>query len=412
MKLIFRVLNTHLKGLAHETDEETIRIGRGSGNDLTLRQSSISRHHAEVVQRDGVVNLKDRGSKNTTEVDGRAVDGARKVENGSILTLGDVYVQVSMVQPAGQTSKEDEEVTPGGAVSAVLEENMAETESAPGDVKNSGVPGRIQSFQARPGSEITSRRPEEERSEGAERKVWGVLALLSGIAASVMLVMFFINYTGLSDAPSARIGTSLRVGEVKIVEVPAGFVHSPVLSPTGIAEISRTLNLNIAVTVEATSQGIARAELFNPRGDRIFLYINVHRATRDETAGPDPQTPQERLQTARETLLIAESLRIDGRAYEAKELYAQAVDILHAPGIGGAALRMQRNAERKRSELEEKIEKKHGQLRFETSALVQTGRKREALRRLEDTMELISDPNDIRHQNANMLHRLLSSIIE
>jgi len=412
MKLIFQVLNTDLKGLVLETDKEVINIGRSSDNDLVLKENSISRYHATIVQNKQFATLQDRGSRNATEVDGRAVDGTTELVDGAILSFGDVSVRVSAAEPADAISGDEDEITPvGGSVAPF-------SNSAPGfETHTSGSKvedaGRVQGVSQ---SEETQKFASEsgiwQDVPHAEKKLWSVLALVLGITAAMILVIFFVNYSGAGDAPVTEIGASLRVGDVKIVEVPSGFVQAGSISPPGKAEVSRALNLNFAVTVQAVSRGRCRADLFNRRGDRIVLHLNIHPKDREGHVYAEPETPQERERAAREKMLIAESLRLNGRIYEAKQLYSEIVDILHAPGAGSSVLGLQRNAERKRSEIAEKIRKRYEELLFDTSALVQTGRYRGAMSRLEDTMELIPDQNDIRHQNARMLRRLLSSRIE
>ncbi len=406
MKLVFRVLNSQLKGLTFDTDKNAVSIGRSSDNDLVLRQDSISRRHALITQDEHTVRLEDMGSKNATEVDGEAVDGVAELEDGSILTFGDVAVQLTIRNGTGVAEGDE---TPENALIPPREETGGtDSENAPS--RYSAVTGPTGGAVAPAAAgAIRERTPQTELSQ-FEGRVWGLLAAVLGITAAVVAGFFFLNYTGVADRPVDSIGTSLRVGEVKIVEVPTGFVHDPQISPPDIVRVSRALNLNRAVTVEANSQGMASVVLKNTGGQRIVLHVNVLPRTGGPAASQRPMTGPEREAHARERMILAESLRLNGRLYEAKKLYEEVADMVFSPGSQAAVL--QQNALRKHAELTAQIDEKYENLYFEASAFVQLGQVRPALRRLEDIMELISDDNDLRHQNAMLLHRMLSSIME
>ncbi len=425
MKLIFRVLNTELKGLTYSTDNDIVDIGRSSDNDLTLKQRSISRHHAVIRQdEEGVVELEDLGSKNTTEINGQTCQGLTELASGTMLQFGDVKVHLSIPEleaPVPHKNNEDE-VTPEGAVMDTITEQdssgqISDTDSTGEDINNGkerGIKAYSNENQQRPPS-IEGFKPREDspgkiKLSENESTFWTVMSGVLGIIIAVIIAVYFIKHTGAGDAPLREMGTSLRVGEVKIVEVPSGFVHNPIISPSDMVEIERTLTLNMAVTIEARSQGMARAELYNPAGDRILLHIHILPREREPSRDLQPVPREERAETAREKMLLAESLRINGRLYEARKLYKEVTEMLRT--MGGSSSFLLRNAESKRSQLAREIDNKHEEMRFRTSALVKMGRRRDALNQLEDIMELIPDENDVRHQNAQMLHRMLLSIIE
>jgi ABC-type multidrug transport system ATPase subunit len=62
-------------------------IGRDSANDIVLEAPTISRFHAEVVYRDGSLEVRDLRSRNGTRLDGRVIDSAR-LEVGSEIGVG------------------------------------------------------------------------------------------------------------------------------------------------------------------------------------------------------------------------------------------------------------------------------------------------------------------------------------
>ncbi len=408
MKLSFHVLNSHLKGLTLDTEKERVTIGRSSDNDLALKQHSISRRHAVIVQDGEMVTLEDIGSKNATEVDGVAIDGITEIRNGAILTFGDVALQINMPELEESPLAGAEEITGRALVSAPTETAAAGYEAdLPGGSGESAVSARAADEAVSPGA---PRGIEKVQIPETENRVWGLLAAVLGIGAAVVIAFFFLNYTGATDRAAAEIGTSLRVGEVKIVEVPTGFVHNLEVYPPDLARVTRSLNLNIAVTVEAISQGMATATLYNSAGDRVLLHINVLPGARSGPVDHRPMSHQEREAAAREIMLSAESLRLNGRHYEAMKLYEEVVELLHP--LGAATARLQRNAENRRIELEALVTERHQQLFNELSDFVRLGKKRQALARLEDIMELIPDDGDLRHQNASVLHRMLVSMLE
>lgn len=66
----------------------TVRIGRGSGNDLVVDDLSVSRHHAELLAHtDGTYEIVDLGSHNGTFLNGQPADRA-PVSPGDIVGIG------------------------------------------------------------------------------------------------------------------------------------------------------------------------------------------------------------------------------------------------------------------------------------------------------------------------------------
>jgi ABC-type multidrug transport system ATPase subunit len=66
---------------------DRLTIGRDRGNDLVLADPNVSRFHAEVVRRAGVVELVDLGSRNGTRLDGRPVRRA-ELPAGTEIRIG------------------------------------------------------------------------------------------------------------------------------------------------------------------------------------------------------------------------------------------------------------------------------------------------------------------------------------
>lgn len=67
------------------------RLGRLPDNDIVLNDKRVSRHHAEVVQRDGRWMVRDAGSTNGTAVNGKVLSEA-VLRGGDVISLGGLEV--------------------------------------------------------------------------------------------------------------------------------------------------------------------------------------------------------------------------------------------------------------------------------------------------------------------------------
>ena len=74
-------------------EQRSLRIGRGWGCDLRVRDPSVSREHAELAVRGGVCRIRDMHSLNGTAVNGRRVTVA-DVRHGDVLTLGALGIRL------------------------------------------------------------------------------------------------------------------------------------------------------------------------------------------------------------------------------------------------------------------------------------------------------------------------------
>lgn len=81
------------EGTEHLMEATALRIGRGADNDLTLRNDSISRHHAEIHRaRDGSFSITDLGAGNGVLVNGRKVERAT-LQHEDVIELGEVRLR-------------------------------------------------------------------------------------------------------------------------------------------------------------------------------------------------------------------------------------------------------------------------------------------------------------------------------
>jgi hypothetical protein len=87
-----------------EDDEQLLRIvlppapglvviGRHSGCDVRVANTSVSRHHAAISARGGICRVRDLGSTNGTSLNGRPIDVA-DVRSRDHLMLGEVAIRL------------------------------------------------------------------------------------------------------------------------------------------------------------------------------------------------------------------------------------------------------------------------------------------------------------------------------
>jgi len=86
-RLTFTVLAGPDQGLACAVEAPRVRIGTAESNDVRLHDDTVSRHHCEVVVRDGRARLHDLDSTNGTRIEGVPIVEAL-LEPGARVRLG------------------------------------------------------------------------------------------------------------------------------------------------------------------------------------------------------------------------------------------------------------------------------------------------------------------------------------
>ncbi len=93
--LIF--LDEPFGGRSYELICERTSVGRGSENTLTIRDSSLSRQHCEILTFGSEVIVHDLGSRNGTFVDGRRLNGSQaQAKHGQVIAFGNVQVRLDI----------------------------------------------------------------------------------------------------------------------------------------------------------------------------------------------------------------------------------------------------------------------------------------------------------------------------
>ncbi|MCA9184260.1 MAG: EAL domain-containing protein [Pirellulaceae bacterium] len=86
------------------------RIGRRSNLELTLPCDCVSKEHAEILDRDGTLYVRDLGSTNGTYVNGNRITGEATLSEGDIVQFATVVFRVGRErdhQTEGHTIEED-----------------------------------------------------------------------------------------------------------------------------------------------------------------------------------------------------------------------------------------------------------------------------------------------------------------
>jgi phosphoserine phosphatase RsbU/P len=72
--------------------KERVTIGRARDSDIFLPDQWLSRHHAEIQEREGTFFLLDLGSKNGTLLNGERVRQQRRLQHGDVIALGEHHL--------------------------------------------------------------------------------------------------------------------------------------------------------------------------------------------------------------------------------------------------------------------------------------------------------------------------------
>lgn len=79
-------------GARHVLETERVTIGRQSGCTIVIRDTNVSREHAQLRRRPNGWTLRDLGSTNGTKLNGVRVEGEQMLANGDVIMLGAIKV--------------------------------------------------------------------------------------------------------------------------------------------------------------------------------------------------------------------------------------------------------------------------------------------------------------------------------
>jgi len=79
-------------GVRHVLETERVTIGRQSGCTVIIRDTNVSREHAQLRRRPNGWTLRDLGSTNGTKLNGVRVDDEQMLADGDVIMLGAIKV--------------------------------------------------------------------------------------------------------------------------------------------------------------------------------------------------------------------------------------------------------------------------------------------------------------------------------
>ena len=102
------------KTVAVPLSREEITIGRMDGNTIRLTEQNVSRKHARLSLRSGVLRIEDLGSYNGTSLNGSALSGISTLKDGDVILIGDyrLGIQEDRASPSTSTSSQSMESAP------------------------------------------------------------------------------------------------------------------------------------------------------------------------------------------------------------------------------------------------------------------------------------------------------------
>ena len=114
-------------------DDEAVTIGRQLGNLVTLaKDDRVSRFHAVIEFRRGVLGVRDLGSRNGTLVNGQKVDKGKKLKSGDVVQVGMTKFVVDLGDGKGEKNGDAKN---GEAAARAAGVRLADDEGAPGKLE-------------------------------------------------------------------------------------------------------------------------------------------------------------------------------------------------------------------------------------------------------------------------------------
>ncbi|MEQ1440010.1 FHA domain-containing protein [Fontimonas sp. SYSU GA230001] len=72
----------------------SVRIGRAADNEIQLPGAQVSRHHGRIDVEDGQLVYRDLGSRNGSQLDGRAIDAPVPLRIGAVVRIAGYEVEI------------------------------------------------------------------------------------------------------------------------------------------------------------------------------------------------------------------------------------------------------------------------------------------------------------------------------
>jgi predicted component of type VI protein secretion system len=88
----------------YDLNKDVMTIGRDITNDIVINDPEVSRHHIRFTRGAGGVTMEDTGSTNGTYVNGQRLVGAKPLNNGDMIGLGETVTLGYEVMRAGMAA--------------------------------------------------------------------------------------------------------------------------------------------------------------------------------------------------------------------------------------------------------------------------------------------------------------------
>jgi pSer/pThr/pTyr-binding forkhead associated (FHA) protein len=129
---------------------EEITIGRTDGNTIRLTEQNVSRKHARLTLRGGVLRIEDLGSYNGTSLNGSALSGVATLKDGDVILIGDYRLGI---REESQVTQAQPEPSSSATSPAVIDEAMEAQPTIP-----LGTPGAPTAFSEPPARLVVTSR--------------------------------------------------------------------------------------------------------------------------------------------------------------------------------------------------------------------------------------------------------------
>jgi pSer/pThr/pTyr-binding forkhead associated (FHA) protein len=103
---------------------EEITIGRVDGNTIRLTEQNVSRKHARLTLRNGVLSLEDLGSYNGTSLNGSTLSDAATLKDGDVILIGDYRLGIQEEKVAQAEPPAARPVEPPPAAAPVVQDAL------------------------------------------------------------------------------------------------------------------------------------------------------------------------------------------------------------------------------------------------------------------------------------------------
>ncbi|MEM7809166.1 MAG: ATPase, T2SS/T4P/T4SS family [Planctomycetota bacterium] len=227
------------KGKDQQLDvgEQAVTIGRQLGNILQIEDSKISRFHAVIEYRRGILGVRDLGSRNGTLVNDEPINAkGKRLKTGDVVTVGNTRLTVAKADPPKTNGKplEEAEVSRNGASAEDTSKKLAKLVSELPDRKVK--PADLVLLNTR--GKVAFKRQKDDEGDGPPAEALTLLRL-------TLLVCF---RTGASDVhlePTAdgwvlRVRVDGQMTELAHLAKPTGTKLSALIKVLGDIDISKS----------------------------------------------------------------------------------------------------------------------------------------------------------------------------